>query len=178
MTHSGIMSERIGGLGIMRIVRKRSELDFDALMAVYIEGNRENGAEKYPDLSESEQLRRAEMDFYDYLQDFFREKYAFYAILENEEKAVCALRCEPFRDGFLVEALETKPDCRRRGFAVRLLREVASFLADRPLYSHVSKHNTASLRAHESAGFKVLCDYAVYVDGTVSQRAVTMCRMP
>ena len=162
---------------MLRLVKKYSELNFSALMEVYAEGNRENGAEQYPHLSEYEQLFRAEQDFGDYLRhDFFKTEGAYYALWEENGAYLSALRIEPYGDGVLLEALETRLDCRRQGYATRLLEAVLS-VETRKIYSHVSKKNTPSLRTHEKCGFRKILDHAVYIDGSVSANAVTLCRI-
>ena len=47
----------------------------------------------------------------------------------------------------------------------------------RPVYSHVGKRNTASMALHMGCGFEKIQDCAVYIDGSVSQNAVTLKRM-
>ena len=44
-----------------------AELDFERLMAVYREGNRENALDLYPDMPVEAAQRRAEQDFREYL---------------------------------------------------------------------------------------------------------------
>lgn len=161
---------------MLHLAKKYSGLDFSQLMEVYEEGNRENGAELYPQQSEYEQLLRAEQDFSDYLrEDFFKTEGAYYAIWEESGTYRSALRLEPFQDGMLLEALETKPDCRRKGYATMLLQAI---LEQQPgkIYSHVSRNNIASLRIHEKCGFQKILDHAVYIDGSVSANAVTLCK--
>ena len=85
-----------------------------------------------------------------------------------------ALRLEPYEDGLLLEALETAPAHRRKGYAEKLIRAVqAEFL--QKIYSHVSKKNTASLAVHQKCGFRQVLDYAKYIDGSVVRSAVTLC---
>ena len=163
---------------MLRFAKKREELNFAQLMEVYEEGNRENGAEFWPDLSENEQLLRAEQEFADYLRtDFFKVKGAYYALWEEDGAYVSALRLEPFRDGMLLEGLETRLDCRRKGYATRLLQAVLE-LERRKIYSHVSRKNKASLHTHEKCGFQKISDCARYIDGSVSAGAVTFCKEP
>ena len=49
---------------MLKIAEKLNELDFGQLMAVYEEGNLENGVEFWPDLSQGQQILRVEQDFY------------------------------------------------------------------------------------------------------------------
>ena len=158
------------------LAKKMHQLSFSALMAVYEEGNRENGAEFWPELDASRQLLRAEQDFYQYLREvFFPVDGAVYCIWEERGSYVSALRLEPYRDGLLLEALETVPDCRRRGYAVELIRAVLERYANVKIYSHVGKRNAASLSVHEKCGFRRIQEHAVYIDGSVNDRCCTLC---
>ena len=155
---------------MLLIMKRLEELDFSALMDVYIEGNLEK-AEEYGDGG----LLRAEWEFRDYLrEDFFRQQDAFYAVWEEKGKYVSALRLEPHKDGWLLEALETAPDRRRKGYAKMLIGAVLELMGQTIVYSHVSKRNEASLRTHYACGFRKCLDYVVYLDGSVSRRAVTL----
>ena len=155
---------------MLLIMKRLEELDFSALMDVYMEGNLEK-AEEYGDGG----LLRAEREFYDYLrEDFFRQQGAFYAVWTEQGEYVSALRLEPHKDGWLLEALETAPDCRRKGYAKMLMAAVVEQMGQVVIYSHVSKQNEASLRTHYACGFRKHLDYVVYLDGSVSRRAVTL----
>ena len=155
---------------MLLIMKRLEELDFSALMDVYVEGNLEK-AEEYGDGG----LLRAEREFRDYLrEDFFRQRDAFYAVWEEKGKYVSALRLEPHKDGWLLEALETAPDCRRNGYAKMLMGAVLELMGQAIVYSHVSKRNEASLRTHYACGFRKHLDYVAYLDGSVSRRAVTL----
>ena len=152
------------------------DLSFSKLMGVYIEGNLENAEEFYPDLPEGQKLMQAEQDFYQYLNEvFFRTSGAVYAIWEAQGSYVSVLRLEPYRDGLLLEALETAPPSRRQGYAEKLIRAVQEQFSNQRIYSHVSKKNAASLQVHEKCGFRRISEYAAYIDGSVNQRACTLC---
>lgn len=153
------------------------ELSFEHLMEVYREGNRINGRILAPFDSQERQLRLAEQDFYSYLlEQFFPTPGARYAVWTAGGKYVSALRLEPYRDGLLLEALETAPGERKKGYASALICAVQEMPEHRGvrLYSHVDKQNAASLRVHLGCGFQILSDCAAYVDGTVSSRAYTL----
>ena len=155
---------------MLLIMKRLEELDFSALMDVYIEGNREK-AEEYGDGG----LLRAEREFFDYLrEDFFRQKDAFYAVWQVAGQYVSALRLEPYGDGWLLEALETVPNHRKQGYAKALMAEVLDMMGEMVVYSHVSKRNEASLRTHYACGFQKHLDHVVYLDGSISNRAVTL----
>ena len=163
---------------MLKIVKSMSQLDISKLMYVYSEGNTQNGAELYPHLSIEAQIREAELDFYRYLNDvFFRIADAFYAVLESDYRYLAALRLEPYRDGWLLCALETAPGERKKGYATELINSVKKYLivkGDFKIYSHVSKRNLASLSVHRKCGFKTLLDYAVYLDGSVLHNSYTL----
>ncbi len=147
-------------------------------MSVYEEGNRENGALRYPELSANLQLLEAEQDFYAYLQYFFRQEDSFYALWRVAGTLVSALRIEPYQDGWLLAALETKPDCRKQGFGTVLVRQVLSYMQETsrlPLYSHINKGNLSSQTVHLSCGFEEKFPYSIYADGTVNDLCSTYC---
>lgn len=145
-----------------------SQLHFGKLMEVYIEGNLEK--------AEEVSLLQAEQDFYQYLHDcFFATPGAVYAVWTEENAYISALRLEPYKDGLLLEALETAPQYRRRGYAYQLIKAVLAAFPGQKIYSHISKGNAASLAVHEKCGFRKISDSAAYIDGSVNNRAVTLC---
>lgn len=156
-----------------------SQLRFGSLMVVYEQTNQRQGRALWPDEPEARQLQLAEADFYRYVsQCFFKTPGAVYAVWEADGQYVSALRLEPYRDGLLLEALETAPTQRRKGYAAALIQAVQAELtrqARAKVYSHVEKRNIPSLKTHESCGFGIIADYAACVDGTVSRRMYTMC---
>lgn len=160
------------------VAKSLKELSFGKLMEIYIEGNLENAQEFWPDEPEGRQIALAEQEFYNYLQQvFFCTPGASYLIWEEEGRYVSALRLEPYQDGLLLEALETAPQHRRRGYAARLVQAALEHAGQVKIYSHVGKRNTASLRTHEKCGFARILEYAVYADGSVNDRCCTLCRM-
>ena len=105
---------------MLYLARSLSRLHFSSLMAVYAESNRENGREFWPEEPEMRQIQLAEEDFYRYLsQVFFRSPGAVYAVWEENGRYVSALRLEPYRDGLLLEALETARSSGERGLPPR-----------------------------------------------------------
>lgn len=155
------------------IVNSLRQLDFGQLMALYEEGNRENGEDLYPDLPAGQQLLRAEQDFYDYLcSGFFTQPGDRYCLWIENGIYVSALRLEPYQDGLLLEALETHPQHRGRGHAKKLIRAVLDGVDER-VYSHISPRNGPSLAVHRACGFRKILDHAVYADGSVNSRCHT-----
>ena len=160
---------------MLKLATKMEQLKFSCLMEVYVEGNLENGAHFHPEASEQLQLMQAEQSFYTYLtQSFFRTPGAVYAIWEEQGSYISALRLEPYEDGLLLEALETAPAYRRKGYAEKLIRSVQERFPQK-IYSHVSKQNRASLKVHQKCGFHQVLDYARYIDDSVARNAVTLC---
>lgn len=158
--------------------KSMEELPFGDLMEIYIEGNREHGAALWPERPEQEQLEWSKQDFRRYLQeDFFPRSGAVYALWEADGTYVSALRLIPNRDGLLMEALETIPGQRGKGYAAALIRAVQNRLAEQgpvKIYSHVDRRNAASLATHARCGFHRLLDYTVRRDGSVNPNAYTM----
>ena len=160
---------------MLLIARGFNTLSFGKLMEVYREGNLENGREFWPAEPPGRQLALAEQDFYDYLRrTFFVAPGTFYAVWEENGQYISALRMEPYQDGFLLSGLETAPQHRRRGYAVKLIEAVLGYMGSCRIYSHVSKRNAASLRTHEACGFRKISDHAVYADGSVLSTSVTL----
>ena len=163
---------------MLRIAKKLNQLSFAALMEVYLDANREHGAALAPGEPEARQIQVSEERFYSYLHDdFFAHPGAFYCVWEENGKYVSALRLEPYRDGLLLEALETAPDQRGKGYAVRLIQAVQKYLSEQGtvrIYSHVDKKNEASLRTHRRCGFEAFLDYAAFIDGSVNRRSCTL----
>ena len=110
---------------------------------------------------------------------FFTIKDAFYAVWIERNQYIAALRIEPYRDGMLLEALETSQKNRRQGYATKLLSAVLPVIKNigyEKLYAHVSKEKAASLRVHEKCGFNIKSDNAVLIDGSVTDDCCTLLR--
>lgn len=164
---------------MLQIVSGLKELDFAGLMAVYEEGNRENGRDNYPDEPEYRQLFLQEENFYRYLQQiFFVTPGAVCAVWEENGEYRAALRLEPYKDGLLLEALETAPAYRRLGYARQLIKAVLARYPAERIYSHVHKKNLPSLAIHEACGFQRISEQAAYIDGSVNSRCCTLCYEP
>lgn len=147
---------------MLKIYNKFAQLDFSQLSAVYGYGD-------------AYELRN---DLYDYLHDdFFRVKGAFYAAWEEQGDYVSVLRAEPYRDGYLIEALQTHPMHRCKGYAKQLLRSVLDsgcIPSGIPVYAHIHKKNQASFAVHKACGFLKILDHAVFIDGSVYQHSCTV----
>ena len=148
---------------LLRITDAR-EIDGRKLMDVYAESNFENTDRFFPDEKDKEAaVRMAENGFLEFLEnEFLPQEGAACFVLEEDGVWVSALRVAPAGDGlYYMEALETRPDSRKRGFAERLLCAVEEELKKRGpfrLCSCVSKGNEASRRTHLKCGFKIVSE--------------------
>ncbi len=141
---------------MIEVATSMNQLNLSQLAAVYQESCRHSG----------------KWEMFDYLRnDFFPAGGALYCLCKDGFY-VSALRLEPYRDGFLLTALETAPEQRGRGFAKELMAGVLGSV-DAPIYSHIHNQNRASIAVHKACGFHKILDYAVYLDGSVSTRAGT-----
>ena len=140
------------------------DLDTRALMDVYAKSNFENTDYFYPDdADKAEAVRKVEAGFLAFLRtDFFSRKGSVYWILEENAVWVSTCRISTVRPGlFYLEALETRPDCRKQGCASRLLTGVLEEMKrEGPfrLCDCVGKRNRASLKTHEACGFRVVSE--------------------
>lgn len=160
---------------MLRIVKRSSDMPKSALFSICRESLLEQGRAEYPSLSEGQALEQTELDLGEYLQTDFFSHHGLYAFWENGNHLVSALRLEPYRDGLLLEALETMPEERCKGNAKALITAVQKELHPCVLYSHVAKDNLPSLKVHRECGFAVESDQAVFIDGSVSSRYFTLC---
>ncbi len=73
-----------------------------------------------------------------------------------------------------MEALETRPGFRRKGYGAELLSSVADSMKKNGsfrLCSCVSKENIASLRTHEKCGFQIVSEEGYdYLNGEADDR--------
>ena len=157
---------------MLEIIKTIKKLNIEQILQVYEESILANAEQS------SMGKRQAEDAFYAYLEDdFFRQPGAFYAVWKDMNTYQCALRMEPYKDGLLLEALETAPNARRKGYATALMKGTLDFLRgseNKIVYSHVDKRNKASLTLHQKCGFRIDADTATYIDGTVTQNSYTL----
>ena len=158
---------------MLKIINTMRDFPFGQMMEVYYESNAATAREQFPDESEYEGLYRVEMEFYRYLRyDFFTMGDGFYALWMEGNRPVSTARFERWKDGWLLEGLETHPDHRGKGYARRVL-EGALLRIQEPVYAHVAKDNGPSLRVHEKCGF-VRCPDTALVNGNFDSRFVTL----
>ena len=165
---------------MLQLIRNFYQLNFRSLTEVYRETCQRNGGHNYPHQPLFQQLLMAEQDLYGETKCFFADPNAFYAVWEQDGRYMSALRMEPYKDGLLLEGLETAPDLRGNGYAKKLVLAVLSALSNEsglPVYSHIDKNNKASLAVHRACGFEKVRDCAVFADGSVSGNACTMLKI-
>ncbi len=161
---------------MLTVASRLNELDFRQLMDVYEEGNLENAEEFFPHVPKEQGILMAEQNFHQYLREcFFKTEGARYYVCSENDRYISALRLEPYRDGLLLEALETRPDARKKGYAEALVKAVLEQVGTVKVYSHVHKKNIPSLKVHEKCGFFRILEHAVYADGSVYSNCCTFC---
>ena len=153
---------------MLKLINAMSELDAEQLLSVC----RQTITNQQTDAVANVALQ-AERDFLSYLREIFFRICAW--VIDGHY--VSAVRFEPYRDGILLESLETKPSERRKGYAQALVSQSLAVLKQtgyRTVYSHIAKGNEPSIALHGKCGFKECSDTATLIDGTVSSRYCTM----
>ena len=141
-----------------------SEIDKRQLMDLYSEANRENIPYFYPDIEdEQEALQLVEKEFLHYMEEEFLPVPGNECwVLEENGTWISALRLYRIRERFFyLEAVETHPDHRRRGYGEKLLYSLIRHLKESgsfTLCDCVSKKNIPSIRLHEKCGFAIVSD--------------------
>ena len=148
---------------MLRKITEYRDLDERKLMDIYSESNYENTDYFFPEETDKEKaVRQVEAGFLDFLKnDFFSKPEAAVWVYEESGTWFSALRTCRVRDVYFLEALETRPDQRKKGYAALLLSAVADALKKQGpfrLYDCVSKRNTASLKTHEKCGFRIVSE--------------------
>ena len=109
---------------MLKLINTMSELDAEQLLSVC----RQTIINQQTDAVANAALL-AETDFLTYLREtFFRINGAFYCVWVIDGHYVSAVRFEPYKDGLLLESLETKPSERRKGYAQALVSQSLAVL--------------------------------------------------
>lgn len=129
---------------------KVEKVDLDKLMEVYRESNYENlNKLSYPSLDDLENAYKQYL-----VKDFFANKENYLATLRDENNYLAALRLHREDGGYLIEAIETREDSRKKGYGSRLLSLVISRVPeDLYLRSEVGEDNIKSIGLHKKQGF-------------------------
>ncbi|MCM1190204.1 MAG: GNAT family N-acetyltransferase [bacterium] len=136
------------------------DIDGRKLMDLYQEGNLENIDYFYPGTSDRDgALQKIEHDFLEYIRNDFLDGRNRYMVSEHDGLWISALRLYYVKDRFYyIEALETHPDHRKRGYASQLLSGVLELLKKQGPFTVcdcVHKKNAASVATHLKCGFKI-----------------------
>ena len=156
-----------------------ADSDIPKLMDIYAEGNRENAEYFYPELPLAEGVAKEEQKFAAMLRESFLTKTEneLY-VWEAERQWVAALRLTRLDGFYYLEALETRPDQRKKGYGKALLEALCRELAVRGpvvIRDCVAKRNEASLRTHLAAGFVIDRDPGIeYPGGEADARCFGM----
>lgn len=148
------------------VLNRFEEVDERQFLNIFKESSVENAGKWYPELEEAEALQQYENGFIGYMRtDFWREGGKLF-ILSDGNDYVCSLRLfEKAPQEYYLEALETNPSFRLKGYAKELLFQLQQYLKKRHndyvITAHVAKTNAASLNTHRAAGFIVTADYVV-----------------
>jgi len=163
---------------MINIITDISQLSFSQWMSVYEESLNKDAKRHYLNLDRNVALLYAQQDLYSYLESvFFSTKGAAAAVWLVDGAYVSALRFEPYQDGYLITAMETKPCMRGKGFAQKLLGGVSALLFHQyklPIYSHVHRDNSASIACHRKCGFVTEYEHALFLDGSFHPECSTM----
>lgn len=141
-------------------ITEADKIDDKKLMAVYSEGNIENAEYFYPQIEDrAEAVKMVETDFCNFVKNEFLDGKNAYYVFSVNGVWVSALRLNYVEPSFYyIEAIETAPAFRKKGYATELLSEV---LRDLKPLGHfkicdcVGKKNSASLATHFKCGFVI-----------------------
>lgn len=161
---------------MLKLFHSAKGIDKAQLLSVYAQSLGKAAAKRFSRLTPEEALWNARQEYLLFLQQaFFSRPGDLLAVWVENGQYVSALRLEAYQDGVLLEALETAPGHRRKGYASQLIRSVLNEVKPgTKVYAHVDKHNLPSLHTHEACGFRRWKDSAAFVDGTISASAVTL----
>lgn len=148
-------------------------------LEIYRESSLENAPHWYPELSPEAALMRYESEFLAYMRTTFWDEGGILALLSDDDIYCSALRLYPLdgKNRYFVEALETRPNCRRQGYGALLFRmlieRLEKELGNIALISNPHKTNIASIATHLSAGFVRTAEYFIE-DGVKNEDMTTM----
>ena len=145
-------------------IEQYCDLNERMLMDIYSESNFENTDYFFPDEENKEiAVQKVEIGFLDFLKnEFFSQNEAAYWIFEENGVWHSALRtCKVLNGPYYLEALETRLDSRKKGYASLLLLSVLDVLKKGGSFricDCVSKKNLSSLKVHEKCGFQIVSE--------------------
>jgi len=142
-------------------IRAFNKHEFEWLMEIYNESNIKNIKHFYPKESDPiKGLEQIKKDHVSYIENsFLTLSNTNYFILSEEDEWVSALRFYEIDTGkFYIEALETHPEKRFKGYGSQLIKSIIEFLkclGPFEMHSFTYKQNEQSLKTHFSCGFKM-----------------------
>lgn len=146
---------------------------------VYSEGCLEKAMDSFADAEKAapEELEAAikkEVEsFVEFLRGFFAVENNRYYVLEADGVPVCAARLSKIEDFYYLEALETAPEHRRKGYASKLLKNITAACGlngSVDIRDCVMKDNAASLATHKKCGFTIAQENGIcYLYDTVNE---------
>ena len=161
---------------MLQIIHNIQQISYSALMLVCRESIIHSGKQNYPGFSEAEQLIQAENDLYDYLTTMFQtDSKAICAVWVAEGSYKAILRLEEYRDGLLLNSLETAPEARRKGYGSLLVQNTLLQFPNINIYCHIHRNNKASIALHEKCGFCKIADSSLLLDGSFVRNYYTYC---
>ena len=165
---------------MLLVLQSPEELDVPAILAIYRESALENCQGMFPAETFDASLEQYEAGYTAFMrEEFFAQPERFWMVETADGLWSSALRLLPLEEPntWMIEALETHPDHRRKGYAARLLTDTIRFMEETHgeivLLSGVGKRNTASLQTHLRSGF-VREKESWTEDGETSDRTCTM----
>lgn len=149
------------------------------VQSVYLESCLENARWNYPEGEDlSQAIREQEIGFVAFLEEFLAEERNRYFVWEEDGQWVSALRLTKLPECEYLEALETAPEHRKKGYGEKLIRAVVDDLRQKGsvvIRDNVSKRNVPSLEIHRKCGFQIEEENGInYLDGTRSDRVYGM----
>lgn len=123
---------------------------YHMIHSVYSEASYEVAKKEHKTIREAEQYYVEK-----FLGRFMSGNETTYYVWEENDEWVSALRLTKLDDHYFLEALETAPEQRRKGYASQLIQTLIQKLEDKHVIirSKVRKTNIASLRTHQKCGF-------------------------
>ena len=145
---------------MLLVLQSPEELDVPKLLAIYRESVLENCQRMFPAETFDKSLEQYETGYAAFMrEEFFAQPGHFWMVETADELWASALRLLPLEEAstWMIEALETHPDHRRKGYGAQLLADTIRFMEEThgsiTLLSGVGKRNTASLQTHLRCGF-------------------------
>lgn len=149
------------------------------VQSVYSESCLDNARWNYPECEDlSQAIREQELGFVAFLEEFLAEERNRYFVWEEDGQWVSALRLTNLPECEYLEALETSPVHRKKGYGEMLIRAVVDYLRQEGpvvIRDNVSKKNLPSLAIHKKCEFTIEEENGInYLDGTKSDRVYGM----